>query len=123
METRELVCINCPLGCLLTVTKENDGSVTVKGNTCPRGETYGRTEITDPKRVVTSTVRIKNKKNTVVSVKTAESIPKGKIGECIEVLKEVEVSAPVAIGDIIVENVAGTGVSVVATKAIGYEEC
>ena len=119
METKEFVCINCPLGCMLTVVKENDGSVTVKGNTCPRGETYGRTEITDPKRVVTSTVRIKGQKNAVVSVKTVEPIPKGKISECIETLKTVEVSAPVAIGDVIIENVADTGVSVVATKAIG----
>lgn len=118
METREMVCINCPLGCMLTVTKENDGSVTVTGNTCPRGETYGRTEMTAPKRVVTSTVRIKDKKNAVISVKTAEPIPKGKIRECIEALKEVEVSAPVAIGDVIIENVADTGVNVVATKEV-----
>lgn len=118
METREMVCINCPLGCMLTVTKENDGGVTVTGNTCPRGETYGRTEMTDPKRVVTSTVRIKGQKNAVVSVKTAEPVPKGKISECIEALKTVEVSAPVAIGDVIVENVADTGVNVIATKAM-----
>lgn len=118
METREMVCINCPLGCMLTVTKENDGSVTVTGNTCPRGEVYGRTEMTDPKRVVTSTVRIKGVKNAVISVKTAEPIPKGKIRECIEALKEVEVSAPVVIGDVIIENVADTGVNIIATKAI-----
>ena len=118
METREMVCINCPLGCMLTVTKENDGTVIVTGNTCPRGETYGRTEMTNPKRVVTSTVRIKGQENRVVSVKTAEPIPKGKIGECIEALKEIEVSAPISIGDVIIENVAGTGVNIVATKAI-----
>ena len=68
--------------------------------------------------MVTSTVRIKDKKNAVISVKTAEPIPKGKISECIEALKEVEVSAPVAISDVIIENVAGTGVNIVATKAI-----
>lgn len=118
METRKMVCINCPLGCMLTVTKEDDGTVTVTGNTCPRGETYGRIEMTDPKRIVTSTVRIKGQKNSVVSVKTAEPIPKGKIGECIDSLKEVEVCAPIAIGDVIVENVAGTGVSIVATKEV-----
>ncbi len=119
METREMVCINCPLGCMLTVTKENDGSVTVTGNTCPRGEIYGRNEMTDPKRVVTSTVRIKGQDNQVIPVKTKEPIPKGKIWECIEELKQVDVSAPIDIGDVIVENVAGTGVSVVATKAFG----
>lgn len=118
METREMVCINCPLGCMLTVTKENDGSVTVVGNTCPRGEEYGRTELTDPKRTVTTTVRVKSQNNVVVPVKTAAPIPKGKIGECIEALQHIEVSAPVFIGDVILDNVADTGVSIVATKSV-----
>lgn len=122
METREMVCINCPLGCMLTVTKENDGTVTVTGNTCPRGATYGKTELTDPRRTVTSTVRIKGQKNAVVSVKTAAPIPKGKISECMEALKNVEVSEPVTIGQVILENVADTGVAIIATKNVGGKQ-
>lgn len=118
METREMVCINCPLGCMLTVTKENDGSVTVTGNTCPRGEVYGRTELTDPRRTVTTTVRIQGRANAVVSVKTAEPIPKDKIEACIAALKNVEVSAPVSIGEVILKNVADTGIDIVATKDV-----
>lgn len=118
METREMVCINCPLGCMLTVTRENDGSVTVTGNTCPRGEVYGRTELTDPRRTVTTTVRIEGRTNAVVSVKTAEPIPKDKIEACIAALKNVEVSTPVSIGEVILENVADTGIDIVATKDV-----
>lgn len=116
METKEMVCINCPLGCMLTVTRGEDGEVSVAGNTCPRGEAYGRTELTDPRRIVTSTVRIKGRKDQAVSVKTAQAIPKGKIMECMTELKAVEVVPPVCVGDVILENVAGTGVAVVATR-------
>lgn len=113
-----MVCINCPLGCMLTVTKENDGTVTVTGNTCPRGEAYGRTELTDPRRIVTSTVPIREEENRVVSVKTRDPIPKGKIQECINALKEIKAVLPVHIGDVLLENVADTGVAIIATRDV-----
>lgn len=114
----ELTCIRCPIGCMLTVTEYCDGTVDVTGNTCKRGEEYGKKETTDPTRIVTSTVKVKNGIRPVVSVKTKEDIPKGKIAECMEALKEVEAEAPVRIGDIILRNIAGTGVDIVATKSI-----
>lgn len=101
---------------MLTVTRREDGDVLVSGNTCPKGEAYGRTELTDPRRIVTSTVRIKGRKNQAVAVKTAQAVPKEKIMECMKELKAVEVSLPVSVGDVILENVAGTGVEVVATR-------
>lgn len=104
---------------MLTVSCGEDGAVSVTGNTCPRGEAYGRTELTDPRRTVTSTVRVKGKKDCAVSVKTASAIPRGKIMECMKELKETEVSLPVAVGDVVLENVAGTGVAVVATRNAG----
>lgn len=113
---REMVCINCPLGCMLTVKKAADGTVSVAGNTCPKGEQYGQREVTDPRRIVTSTVSLKGRKDKVLSVKTKEAIPKDKIWECMEALKKVEAVVPVRIGDVILENVAGTGVDIVATK-------
>lgn len=111
-----LVCICCPLGCSLTVTQEEDGQLSVTGNTCPRGAEYGKKELTNPTRTVTTTVRVASCKNQVVAVKTASDIPKGKIMECMEALAHVEVRLPVHIGDIVAKDIAGTGVNVVATR-------
>lgn len=116
MTTREMTCIRCPLGCPLTVVQDSEGKVSVTGNTCPRGAQYGEKELTNPTRTVTSTVRIRGVKDAVVSVKTASDIPKGKIMECMEALAHVAVEAPVHIGDVILENAAGTGVDIVATR-------
>ena len=118
MERKELICIGCPLGCNLTVEMDGGQVVSVNGNTCKRGDDYARTELTDPRRIVTSTVPVAGGNLPVVSVKTASDIPKGKIRECLCALKGVTLTAPVQIGDVIVENVADTGVDVVATKSI-----
>lgn len=118
METRELTCIGCPLGCSLTVTMENNEVTSVTGNTCPRGDAYARKEVTNPTRIVTSTVRVKGGKAAMVSCKTASDIPKGKIFDVTAELEKVEVQAPVHIGDVLVADVAGTGVEVVATKNV-----
>lgn len=117
-ETRELICINCPLGCGLTVTLKDGDVVKVEGNTCPKGEAYVKEEVTDPTRIVTSTVRVSGGVLPVVSVKTASDIPKEKIMDCAKALKNVKIQAPVSIGDVVVEDVCGTGVSVIATKNI-----
>lgn len=118
METKNLICINCPMGCALTVEMEGQEVVSVSGNTCKRGDTYARKEVTNPTRIVTSTVRVAGGEADMVSVKTKEDIPKGKIAECIKALKDVQVQAPVHIGDVIVTDIAGTGVEIVATKNI-----
>lgn len=118
MEKRELICIGCPLGCRITVSMENGEVVDVTGNTCKRGEAYAVKEVTAPARTVTSTVIVKGGTLRMVSVKTQTDIPKEKIQDCMAALKGVCVEAPVHIGQVIVENVAGTGVNVVATKNI-----
>ncbi|MCR4586808.1 MAG: DUF1667 domain-containing protein [Lachnospiraceae bacterium] len=117
METRELTCIGCPLGCALTVTM-NGEDITVTGNTCPRGAEYAKKEVTDPRRIVTSTVRVTGGSLPAVSVKTKSDIPKGKIEDCILALKNVSLTAPVHMGDVVLSNVADTGVDVIATKNI-----
>lgn len=119
MNTVNLICIGCPLGCPLTVEMEGGEVKAVSGNTCPRGDAYARKELTNPTRIVTSTVRVAGGRLAMVSVKTASDIPKGKIFDCVKALKDVEVKAPVKIGDVIVENVAGTGVNIIATKNVG----
>ena len=118
MEKVNLICIGCPLGCPLEVEMEGQTVVSVSGNTCKNGEKYARKELTNPTRIVTSTVRVTGGKLNVVSVKTASDIPKSKIFDCAKALKAVQIAAPVAIGQIILSNVAGTGVDVVATKNV-----
>lgn len=123
METRELTCIGCPLGCALRVELNDAGEVvSVSGNTCKRGEEYGRREVTAPVRMVTSTVRVTGGKAAVVPVRTATDIPKGKIFDCMDEIRNAVVAAPVKIGDVVIENVAGTGVSIVASKAVERED-
>ena len=116
--TRELTCIGCPLGCSITVTMNGTDVVSVTGNTCPRGDAYARKEVTNPTRIVTSTVRVEGGISPMVNVKTASDIPKAKIFEYASALKNVVVTAPVKIGDVVLSNVAGTGVDVVAAKNI-----
>lgn len=116
MEKKELICIGCPMGCRMAVTMEQGQVTEVSGNTCKRGEAYARKEVTNPTRIVTSTVRVEGGILPVVSVKTREDIPKGKIFDCVEALKELVVKAPVAIGEVLLADAAGTGVDIVATR-------
>lgn len=118
MNTIELTCIGCPLGCPLTVTMEANEVVEVKGNTCPKGAIYAKKEVTNPTRIVTSTVRVAGGISPMVNVKTASDIPKGKIFDCVEALKNIVLVAPVKIGDVVLANVAGTGVNVVAARNV-----
>lgn len=120
MEKRNLICIGCPLGCPITVELDGSGIVSVTGNTCPRGDAYARKEVTNPTRIVTSTVRVAGSKTRAVTVscKTRTDIPKQKVFDVVRELKNMTVPAPVKIGDIICPNVAGTGVDMVATKDI-----
>lgn len=118
MEEKNLICINCPLGCMLTAAVEGEAVVSVTGNTCKRGEDYARKEMTNPTRIVTSMVRVSEGYEKMVPVKTREDIPKGKVLECVRALKDVEVKAPVHMGDVIAENIAGTGVDLIAAKEV-----
>ena len=118
MEKRDLICISCPLGCMMTVDMEDGKVLNVTGNTCPRGKAYAEKEVTNPMRIVTSSVRVAGGDRVSVSCKTKSDIPKGKIFDVARALKEVEVKAPVCIGNVLVEDVAGTGVEIVATSNV-----
>lgn len=118
MEKKELICIGCPLGCNITVEKDDDKIISITGNTCPRGADYVTKELTNPRRIVTSLVRVKGGELPVVSVKTASDIAKGQIQDCIMALKNVELTAPVKLGEVVVENVCGSGVDVIATRNV-----
>ena len=122
MNKRELICIGCPMGCPIVVEMEDGKVLSVTGNTCPRGESYARKEVTNPTRIVTTTVRVDGGKVPMINVKTEQDIPKDKIFECIAELRGVTMKAPVHIGDIILENVEDTGVNIVAAGNVEYNE-
>ena len=113
---RELICINCPLGCRLSVDDKDLANIKVSGNTCPRGATYAVNEITAPKRMVTSSVPVTGSNTKRVSVKTSAPIAKSKIFECLGEIKKIRATAPVAIGDVLLSNVCDSGVDIVATR-------
>lgn len=114
-----LTCIRCPKGCQVTVTLEGGEVTAVTGNGCPRGDAYARKEVTDPTRVVTTVVPVSGSAVArMVSVKTAGDVPKAKVLDVVRALSGVSMAAPVHIGDVVLANVCGTGVDVVATKDV-----
>ena len=119
-EIRKLTCIGCPLGCQMEVEMEADTVLAVAGNTCPRGEAYARRELCAPARTLTSTVALKNSRNGAkrLPCKTRAEVPKDSLFACMRALSECVVEAPVQLGDLILRDIAGTGVDVVATKTV-----
>ncbi|MBR6958265.1 MAG: DUF1667 domain-containing protein [Erysipelotrichaceae bacterium] len=110
----ELICIGCPKGCHLKVDEENGYKVT--GNSCPVGAEYGANELRNPTRVLTSTVRIVGGLHDCLPVRTNKPIPKPLLLEAMAQLRNIEVKSPVRMGDVIVENLLGTGADVIATR-------
>ena len=118
MEKRELTCINCPMGCRITVTMEGDDIIVIEGNTCKRGFAYATNEVRSPVRTVTTTIKVTGGTVDRVSCKTKEPVPKGRIFEVMEAINKASCKAPIAIGDVLIEDCAGTGIPVIATKAV-----
>ena len=112
-----LICIVCPKGCHLKVDEENGCSVT--GNSCPRGAEYGRVELTRPTRVVTSTVRCTGGLYPRCPVKTDRPIPKELVFQVMEALEGVVLAAPVQTGQVVIQNICGSGANAVATRDMG----
>lgn len=112
-----ITCIVYPIGCSLVVTKLDNG-YKVEGNTCKRGKKYGVEELTNPKRVVTSTVRLEESYLNLLPVKTKESVPKDMIFDVMKELEKIVVMPPINVGDIIIKNILNTGVDIVSSKTI-----
>ena len=111
---KELICIVCPKGCHLKIDEENNYAVTGQG--CERGAEYGKKELTAPTRVITSTVKVSGGLYARCPVKTAAPIPKGLIFEAMKLLDNVELKAPVRVGDIVVDDICGTGIPFIAAR-------
>ena len=117
MEKRQFTCIVCPQGCAITVCREG-GDAVISGNKCPRGEAYVRQELSDPRRSISSTVRVTGGTRPLVPVKTLHPIPKNKIFAGMAEIRSLTVQAPVSAGDILIGNAASTGVAVAATADV-----
>ena len=114
--TARLICITCPMGCTLEVTHEGQTITKVEGNACKRGPDYAQAELTDPRRMVTSTVKVQGAAHPLVPVYTAAPIPKPLIFALLGELRRVELQAPVKVGQIVLANALGTGIDVLASR-------
>ena len=117
-DEKEITCIVCPIGCKILVRKSGDKIDICKGNRCKKGTDYAIYEALDPRRVLTTSVLVENGEWPLVSVKSSEPVPKNKIFEVLKKIKEIKVNAPVKVGEIIIENILGTGIDIVSTKNI-----
>nr|WP_281819616.1 DUF1667 domain-containing protein [Vallitalea longa] len=117
MEKRKLVCIACPIGCNITVTLENNEVIKVEGNTCKRGEMYAKTECTNPTRILTTTMKVRNGRLPVVSVKSDKPLPKESLLDCMKMVNDVVLEAPMKIGDVAIRDIV-EGVNIVLTRDI-----
>jgi len=113
----DITCINCPVGCRLSVMLEGGQVVSVTGNACKRGDAYARQECVDPQRMVTAVIPVEGSAMPL-PVKTRTPIPKKLIRACMEALSGVRVSAPIAAGSVVLADVCGTGVDVIATRSV-----
>lgn len=121
-EIIKIICISCPQGCALEVTVEGKTILKVDGAFCKQGKEYAELEITDPRRMIASTVRVKNGFHPLVPVYTKMPIPKNLIRNVLEELRKVELTAPVVNGSVVIENVLGTGIDVITSREMPTSE-
>lgn len=114
---KNLVCITCPIGCRLTVTHIND-VLEVEGNQCKRGIEYAKEELINPKRMIPTTVVIEKSHLRRLPVRTDKPVPKGDIFRCMDEINKIKVQAPIKMGDIIIKNILGLNVNIIATRSM-----
>lgn len=114
--TEEMICITCPMGCTIEVTHEGTTVLNVDGNTCKRGEEYVKRELVDPRRMVATTVRVKDGVHPLVPVYTEAAFPKPRIFELLDELRKVEIDAPVKMGQVVLANALDTEINVLASR-------
>ena len=119
---KDLICIVCPNGCRIHAVMDEGGQIEVTGNKCVRGTRFAGTELTAPMRTITTTVRTELTAMPFLPVRTDGEIPKSAIAKALEQLSEVTLKAPVRCGDVVLGNLAGCGVAVIATADAGQEE-
>jgi len=115
---KKITCIICPMSCIIDVDYAKKGIKKLQGHQCKKGKVYAREELYDPKRMVTSTIKVNGGVLPLVSVRTNKSVPKKLIFPIINEISRINLEAPVKIGDIIIKNIQGTGTNIIATKTV-----
>ncbi len=118
MENKELVCVNCPMGCHINVEMDGKEIISIFGNRCPRGEKYARQESIEPMRILTTTIKVEDGIYRVLPVITSSEIPLAIMEDAMDELRKVCVKAPVRENQVILENLCNTGVSVIASRCM-----
>jgi CxxC motif-containing protein len=116
VEQVKIICITCPKGCTLDVTRDGKTILNVEGAGCKHGAEYVDAETRDPRRMVATTVRVQGSRHPLLPVYTAQPFPKPRIRELLSVIRKVELKAPVKMGDLVLKNALGTGVDVIASR-------
>jgi CxxC motif-containing protein len=116
METKKLTCIVCPLGCQITAEVDGDKVSKISGATCRRGEAYAQAELTDPRRTLTTTMRVDGAG--LVPVKSSTALPKALLRQSMDIINAAKAKAPVEPGDVLIRDILGTGVDIVATDRV-----
>jgi Uncharacterized protein with conserved CXXC pairs len=117
-EVCEITCIVCPTGCKVRVVKEGSKVIEISGHTCKRGEVYASHEAVAPQRTLTTSVRVTGGDFALVSVKSAAPVPKARLFDLMKVVRKLETEAPIHVGDVVVHDVLGLGIDLVATRAV-----
>lgn len=115
---KEIICTVCPMGCVITVEGENGKINSIDGFTCQRGKTYAENEFISPVRILTSTAKISGAQSPLVAVRSKAPVPKDKLFDCMEEIRKLNLTAPLKRGDVLIENVCGTGVDIVSSADV-----
>ena len=115
---KEIICTVCPRGCSITVDGDGKNVQTVEGYGCKRGLEYASAEYAHPVRILTTTVRLADTDHDLLPVRSAKPLPKEQIFACMEVIRAVTVEGPVAMHQVIVPDICGTGADIIATKGV-----
>ena len=116
--TKEIICTVCPTGCTIHVEGENGTITKIEGFSCPRGKLYAENEFISPVRILTTTAKVKNAKSPLVAVRSRTPVPKDKLFDCMDEIRKLDLTAPVKRGDVLIKDVCGTGVDIIATGEV-----
>jgi CxxC motif-containing protein len=120
-EKRHFVCVVCPIGCEIDVVHDGSRIISLEGNKCEKSEEFVSQELVEPMRILTTTVRVEGARRLVMPVRTDKAVPKRLFPRIMKQLIRVKLQAPVNMLDVVMNDIAGTGANIIATRAIPRE--
>jgi Uncharacterized protein with conserved CXXC pairs len=121
MEEKKIICIICPIGCNITVRGEAGIIESMEGYTCKRGEEYAQNEFTHPVRILTSTIKVESGNTPLVPIRSNKPVPKELIFDCMKLIRNHRIAAPVHSHDVLIPDIMGTGIDIIATGSVEQE--